>query len=442
LAATAINAMLNKAPPAGGGGIDQVFAMKTWRRYLPMLILGAFVLLALWLYASRPRLQPVPAKERAWLVSVQRVHLGALAPHATLYGRLESLASAQLRAAVSAEVKSVAVVEGDRVQAGDLLVRLDEDDARLRLEQREADVIDAEARVEAEKTRYQADQIALKRERRLLQLTRDEVGRLRDLVRKKVGARSALDNARQAVERQAVAVAARERAIAEHPARLAQAEAALKRAHALREQARLDLARCTVRAPFPGTVARRSVAPGRRVRVGDPLLTLYDDQSMVLRALLPDRYLGTVREALAGGARLSVHGVLDGRPIEGVMRGLVGEVDPNSGGVPGLFDIRAEPSLLQEGRFVQVDLTLPVRQGVLSLPHEAVYGEDRIYIVDEAHRIHPLRIQRLGQVRGAGGETRLLVSSPRLRDGMRVITTQLPNAVDGLLVRIAGTRDK
>lgn len=410
---------------------------KSWRRYLPLLVLGGSVLVALLLYATRPRPQPLAASERAWLVSVEPVRLQALAPHATLYGRIESLSSSQLRAAVSAEVKQVPVVEGDRVRAGQLLVQLDEQDARLRLRQREAEVADAQARLEAEKTRFQSDQVALRRERRLLSLTQDEVRRLQDLVRKKVGARSALDTARQAVERQAVAVAARERAIAEHPARLAQARAALERARALREQARLDLERCTVRAPFAGTVARRAVAPGRRVRVGDPLLTLYDDQAMVLRALIPDRYLGTLRDAIAHGQRLAIHGSLDGRPLEGRLRGLVGEVDPNSGGVAALFDIQAEPSLLQEGRFVQVDLTLPRRQGVLSLPHEAVYGEDRIYIVDDKQRMRPLRVQRLGQVRGPDGATRLLVRSERLEPGMRVVTTQLPNAVDGLLVRIA-----
>jgi RND family efflux transporter MFP subunit len=292
--------------------------------------------------------------------------------------------------------------------------------------------------VEAEKTRYETDRKALVRERRLLQLTRDEVGRLQDLVRKKVGAQSGLDTARQAVERQAVSVAAREQSVAEHPARMAQAEAALQRAHARRDQAQLDLERCTVEAPFAGRVAQRFVAAGQRVKVGDPLLSLYDNQAMVLRALIPQHYLAAVRKALTEGSVLSVRGQLDGHPVSGTLRGLVGEVDANSGGVPALFDIHGDRMLLQQGRFLQVDLSLPPRQGAISLPHEAVYGADKVYVLDAQGRMRQVKVERLGEVRGKDGGTRLLVRSPSLQAGMQVVATQLPNAVDGLLVRVAG----
>ncbi len=413
---------------------------KKWRHRLPLLVLALAILVAAMLIATRPRPAPVVAAERAWLVGARTVQLQTLSPHVPLYGRLESLASARLNAAVAADVQEVRVVEGGQVAAGDLLVRLDECEARLRFEQREADVIDAEARIESEKARFESDRKSLQREQQLLKLTRDEVRRLQDLMRKKVSSQSTLDAARQAVERQAVAVAARQRSIAEHPARLAQAEAALKRAHALRDQARLDLARCTVRAPFSGRVASRPVAVGHRVRVGDALLTLYDNHAMVLRALIPDRYLSAVRAAMNAGHPLSITGQLDGRPVTGELRGLVGEVDANTGGVFALFDVHGEAQLLQQGRLLQVDLSLPPQPNVLSLPHEAVYGRDRIYVVDGDSRMRPLRVERLGEVRGKNGETRLLVRSGRLKPGMQVVTTQLPNAIDGLLVRVSGGR--
>jgi len=413
---------------------------KNWRHRLPLLVFAAAILIAVLLVMTRPRPVPVVAEERAWLVGAMPVELQTLSPHVSLYGRLESLSSAQLNAAVAAEVLEVAVVEGDQVAPGDLLVRLDDRDVRLRLAQREADTIDAEARMEAEKTRFETDRKSVVRERRLLQLTRDEVGRLQDLLRKKVGSQSALDNARQAVERQAVAVAAREQSIAEHPARMAQAEASLQRAHALRDQAKLDLDRCTINAPFAGRIASRAVAIGRRVKIGDPLVTLYNNQAMVLRALIPERYLASIRTAIGGGRPLPIRGKLDGQPVTGELRGLVGEVDGNSGGVAALFDIRAEPELLQQGRFMQVDLSLPPMQGILMLPHEAVYGSDKIYLVDADSRMRPVRIERLGEVRGQEGGTRLLVRAKSLKQGMRVVTTQLPNAIEGLLVRVAGDR--
>ena len=61
--------------------------------------------------------------ERAWLVSTVQAGPARYAPTVTLYGRIESLWSSELTAAVSADVQEVAVVEGDRVARGDVLVR-------------------------------------------------------------------------------------------------------------------------------------------------------------------------------------------------------------------------------------------------------------------------------------------------------------------------------
>ncbi|RMG37076.1 MAG: HlyD family efflux transporter periplasmic adaptor subunit, partial [Gammaproteobacteria bacterium] len=180
---------------------------------------------------------------------------------------------------------------------------------------------------------------------------------------------------------------------------------------------------------------------GRRTRVGDALVTVYDTRHMLLRALIPDRYLGRVRQALAAGMAVQVSGRIDGGSVTGRLYRLAGEVDSKSGGVSGLFEVSGDPSLLQQGRFLRLDMALPPEDGVISLPHEAVYGSDRIYVVDKDSRMRPLRIERLGEVRGEGGETRLLIRSPALRDGMRIVTTQLPNAVDGLLVRVAEGSD-
>ena len=108
------------------------------------------------------------------------------------------------------------MVEGDRVAKGEVLVRLDDRDERLELAQREAELKQAEARIATEITRHKANLDALPREQSLLKLTRGEVSRLQDLVKKKVGAQSALDTARQALERQAIALSVRQQAVDEH----------------------------------------------------------------------------------------------------------------------------------------------------------------------------------------------------------------------------------
>ena len=46
-----------------------------------------------------------------------------------------------------------------------------------------------------------------------------------------------------------------------------------------------------MRAPFNGRIVEVMVSPGRRTRVGDPLVDLFDTDALVLRAQLPARHL-------------------------------------------------------------------------------------------------------------------------------------------------------
>ena len=408
------------------------------RWWLPPLILLLAGAAAAALIASKPKPKPVTVAERAWLVAAETVAARRYRPGVTLYGRIESLWSSQLTAGVAADVREVAVVEGDRVAKGQVLVRLDDRDARLQLLQREAELRQAEARIAAEQLRHEANLETLPRERQLLALTRGEVARLQDLVTKKVGAQSQLDTARQAAEKQAIALSARQQAVDEHPSRLAEVEGVRARAAALRDQAILEVERCEVRAPFNGRIVEVMVSPGRRTRVGDPLVDLFDTDALVLRAQLPARHLPVVRAARAAGEPLIVHGEIDGVSISGELRSLAGEATSGTGGVDGLFTVTTGADEVSQGRFVRLELALPETGGLVALPHEALYGTDRIYTIDEQSRMRPQRVERVGEWRDPEGDIRVLVRAVDLPDGARVVTTQLPAALDGLLVRVAG----
>ena len=414
-------------------------AGKRVRWWLPLLILIVAGAAAAGLIATKPKPKPVKVGERAWLVDTLIVERTRHEPGVTLFGKAESLWSSQLTAGLSADVVEVFAIEGDQVAAGDALVRLDDRDARLQLAQREAELLQAQARVASEMRRHEANVEALPRERQLLSLARDEVARLQDLVRKKVGAQSQLDTARQSAERQAVVVTERHQVVDEHDARLAEVEAARARAEALRDQALLELDRCQIKAPFNGRIAQVMVSPGRRVRTGDALIALYDTDAMIVRAQLPNRYIPTVRQALADGKALTAKGEVDGIRLTARLRSLAGDAASAAGGVDGLFDVIATTApAIEQGRFVRLELALPAADDLIALPHEAVYGADRVYLVDTEKRLRPQYIERVGELRTDDGNSLLLIRAPEVPEGAEIVVTQLPNAIDGLLVRPVG----
>lgn len=405
------------------------------RGWLPLLILVVAVAAAAALIATKPKPDPVVVSERAWPVATTTAVRRAHRPSVTLYGRLESLWSSQLTAGITADVVEVTVVEGDSVEKGALLVRLDDRDARLLLAQREAELEQAEARIASEIRRHEANLEALPRERRLLSLTRSEVSRLQDLVEKKVGAQSQLDTARQAAEKQAIALSAREQSVDEHAARLAEVEAARNRTVALRDQALLELERSEIRAPFNGRVAEVLVAPGRRVRGGDALVELFDTDALIVRAQIPSRFLPAVRVSLDAGEKIRVSGSVDSMPLDARLMSLAGEARGGTGGVDGLFRIVEGGASIAQGRFVRLALALPETPDLFAVPHEAIYGTDRVYVVDGDQRMRARQVERIGELRGGDDGNRILIRSPALRDGAQVVVTQLPNALDGLLVK-------
>ncbi len=404
--------------------------------WLPIVILAVAGVVAMALIATKPSPAPVSVSERAWRVGTVQVQRAAHRPSTTLYGRVESLWSSELTAGLTADVIEVAVIEGDQVSAGDLLIRLDDRDASLQLAQREAELQQAEARIAAEIRRHEANVDALPRERQLLALTRSEVNRLRNLVKKQVGAQSQLDTAQQAATRQAIALSAREQAVDEHAARLAEVEAARARAEALRDQALLELERCLVLSPFNGRVAQVLVSPGRRVRTGDPLVDIYDTDALMFRAQIPSRHLPAVRAAVAAGEPPEVQGQIDGVEVAARLRSLAGEVATGTGGVDGLFQVVRGQESISQGRFVRLTLSLPQARDLIALPHEAVYGTDRIYTIDAQSRMRSHRVERVGELRNGDGQTQVLIRAPALADGTAVVATQLPNALDGLLVSV------
>ncbi len=407
-----------------------------WLFPLLILTLGVGGFVALW--ASKPQLTPLEAQQRAWIVSVETVAPGPLAPMLRLYGRVESPNVAQLSAALNADVTAVRVLEGEQVRKGDLLITLDDRDYQLLIRQREAEVQEIRSLLESETLRHENDISSLKQEQQLLELSRRAVKRAEDLAERNVGSRSNLDDTREEEARQLITVQRRKLAIREYDSRIAQLGARLARAEALRDLAQLDMQRARIVAPFDGRVTKVEVATGDRVQPGGPLIGLYDTTKVEIRAQIPTRHLRQVRDTLAGGEHLRAEAEVDGQVISAELDRLSAEVVRGSGGVDGLFVVAEGNDWLQLGRTIELLLDLPQQANAVAVPLEAVYGTDIVYRLAE-DRMHALKVERLGELFTPELGNRLLVRSPELESGDQIIVTQLPNAIDGLRVRVAET---
>ena len=410
------------------------------RFILPIKILGVGIAVFLALKSSRPVDQPLNPTERSWPVEAITVQRQPLGPTVRLYGRIESPHESQVRCALSTDVQQVWALVGQNVSKGEKLLRLDDLDVKLTLAQREAELTEIEAQIQSENTRYQADRAALEQETKLLALVQSSLERAERLAQTQVGSQANVDDASQAVTRQQLSLTSRRRAITDHPSRLTQLQARRLRAAALRDQVLRNLERAHIAAPFDGRITAVHVSPGDRVHPGDRLVDLFDTAYTEIRAQVPNRHLPVIRQSLREGMPITATATLDGTPIKLTLTRLSGKIEAGEGGVDAFFDFQGERPPLELGRTIPVLVSLPAQPGVFALPATAVYGADTVYHINN-DRLIRVSVEHVGEYRNGEWGSWSLFRSTALQDGDIVLTSQLPNAVEGLKIEIISTRD-
>ncbi|MCV6639421.1 HlyD family efflux transporter periplasmic adaptor subunit [Candidatus Albibeggiatoa sp. nov. NOAA] len=410
--------------------MNKLFTLITAASILSLGIFGFMLLVA-----TKPQAKPLDVEEPSWIVKTKQVQLESLSPALTLYGHVESPYTTTLRvpnlSIAATQVSRLAVLEGDKLTQKQLLIQLDDRDSKLILKQRQADIEDIQAQITSEKQIHANNLKLIKNEEALLSLIQKSVERARKLQKQNLASRSNLDEAQQSLERQKIAVNNRRYSVKNHKTRLAQLNAKLKRAIAVRDLAKLEVKRLQIIAPYDAIVAKLYVAEGDLVRSNDPLLKVYDVNKLEVRAQIPSRYQTDI--LLSIEQTLQAKAYYSGFEFQFELARVSGEINPNNGGIDGLFKVTQGVEHLRLGEFLTLYLQLPARKDVIALPFESVYGNNRIYKFNDG-RMHSLTIERVGEQIAFDGQSSILVRSPELASGDKVIVTQLPNAVEGLKV--------
>lgn len=177
----------------------------------------------------------------------------------TVNGRTAPARIVELNAETDGRVVSIGVERGDRFDAGDVIVKLDQRDRRARLLQAEATVKQRELEFEA---------------------------------RAKLMGNSYVSEAQ-----------------------LQEAKALLEAANTELTRARLDIDYMVIRAPFDGALQDRQVEIGDFVKLGDPIATIVDDRTLVVSASIAEYEAHFVRKGSPGTAKLAT-----GQTVSGTIR--------------------------------------------------------------------------------------------------------------------------
>jgi HlyD family secretion protein len=212
---------------------------------------------------------------------------------------------AQLGFQVPGRIDTIAVAEGDRVTAGQVLARLDVTELQARRAQAAAQLEAVRALLAELQSGSRTEEVAQSRTAfaaatdRLNDAQRD-LARTRQLFEGGAVSQEALDKAQTAFDlaraqrdqaqqaRQLVETGPRPERIAAQRAQVAQAEASVRQIDA-------TLANAVVRAPFAGVVTVKDREPGEVVGAGTPVLTVMNLEDRWVRIYVREDRIGAVR---------------------------------------------------------------------------------------------------------------------------------------------------
>lgn len=261
-----------------------------------------------------------------------------------LNGRIEA-AMVDLSPKVTGRVREVLVKEGDRVKAGDVLVRLDLGETGLSVARDTSAVAAAQARVRdleagTPRSELAAAEAEVTDRKAALDLARKELERQRFMLERKVGTQRDVDRAATEVDRLTAAVSAtsnRLTALREGARRnqVQQARDEVARAETVLQQSQTVASEAELRAPADTVVVHRFVEPGQLVTPGQPALTLAFLDRLYVRTFVPELVRGRVRPGVEADVVVDAY-------KDRVFKGKVAEIARDAEFTPKQVETRAE----------------------------------------------------------------------------------------------------
>ena len=327
---------------------------------------------------EKPKSQAPAASPPAREVSVVPAIERALPRTVAATGTLAAEDQMTLSAKVAGRVESIDIDLGTKIHRGQALARLDQTDFKLRVEQAEAALQQARARLgltpSGKDETVDPEQTAIVRQARAVldeaRLTRD---RSVKLLEQQLIARSQLDTAEANLQ------------VADGRYQDALEEVRNRQAVLAQRRSELDLARqqltdTVVLAPIDGAVSQRLTSRGEYLAVGAPMATLVRIHPLRLRVSVPEREASGVQAGQL--VRLTIEGdptVYSGRVVR--LAPIVQELNRT---LTVEAEIPNERGMLRAGAFARAEIVTEASQPIVTVPTSSLIvfaGVEKVLVV-------------------------------------------------------------
>lgn len=337
-------------------------------------------------------------REQVTGISLQTMVLAPVDEYYETSGTVRARTVSTVASRTMGTITAIKVKEGDRVNAGQLLLTVDDSDTAMKVKGAAEGYNEALKALDAAREDKSLREITWQRYKKLYDqkaLSRQELDQIE--TQKKV---AALDYDR--------------------------AQAAVKRVEAGVSEAKIYQGYSRIKAPVSGLVTGKKAEIGSMAVPGMPLMTIEDTSAYRIEVNADEKLSGKIRPGMEAKIGLEA---LTGE-IQGVVTDVVQSVDPGSRSFLVKITLKQEGPAgkeLRSGLYARVNIPVG-RKDVLSVPKGAVVEKGQltgVYTVN-AQNIITYRLVRTGKSHGDN-----VVVLTGLNPGDKVIVSGVDKAVDG-----------
>lgn len=440
-----------------------------WVAPIAVLVCGGWFVYAMGAREKPQRKKP-PVRKSLPVEVVQAVpHTGKL--DITTNGVVIPFREVELSARVGGEVvfKSDSLSPGHTVEAGDLLLRIDDSDYKLEVARMEQEVARADVELDRLKIDVQNAERLLKINRDMVALRKRELGRMDQLRRQNAISDAESDAAELALLTASQQTTAQENQIRGFDTQAKTLQMAKELATLQLQRAKLDLQRTEIVAPFTGVVIANHVEQNALVTSGSLIATIEDTSRVEVRCSLRSGDIPFLLSAGAelisaydlpsvpvtvqyerGGRTYAWNGVLsrqDGLGLDQATRTLPVRIrveKPTQNIVPQSLSNELSPDYssdslpLVRGMFVKVNLHCEPRRSLTVIPESVLRPGKQVWLIrNDELAMETIRIARIEQ-----GQAYIDMTDSPLQIGDRIVSSPVPNARNGLPVSLMTDKPK
>ena len=424
------------------------------KSYIFFIVLLMGIAAAAFLIKNKPIIEHIDSEMPAKPVDVISVHAIPINPHVTAYGTVEPSVALKSKAQVSGKISYLHpnLQSGASISAGTLVIRIDQEDSQISLNQSEADLRANRSSLaqldEEEKTTRRSLQFAKEN----LRVGEKELARIRDIWDKQLISRSTLDAEEQKVLQLRQSTTDLQGKLNAFSSRRDSIKAQVERAKEQVKGQTTTLGRTEITMPFDARIGDVLVEEGEYVTLGTYLFESLATTRIEVNAQLPVQQMRTLVStgllnnssasqsadlslilkklklsatvSLVGGSSEAIWNaelLRFSESIDPIRRtlGVVVAVDnPYQKVIPG-----KRPPLIK-GMYTAVDLYAPEYAAIV-IPRSALH-EGRVYLVNADQRLEIRPVNVLFQ------QGNLLVIEAGLKAGDQLIINDLIPVIEGM----------